>query len=240
MQYMGGKHKISKRLVEAMGEITGDYYEPFVGGANVITKIVAKNRFASDANPALISMWKAVQNGWVPPEIVTEEEYKQARHLPDTDPRKTFIGFGCSFAGKYFGGYARNAKNFNYAAAVKRGVLRKAQYLHGVIFETKDYRDTNCKEGDTYYADPPYANTTQYKGAPDKFCSKTFWEHMTYLSNKGVRVFVSEYAAPDDWVSVLDCSTTLGLRTKTGGNEKRVDRLFVHRNGVVPIVSNSI
>jgi len=56
-------------------------------------------------------MFKSLQNGWIPPTIVTEEDYTNAKKNQDEEPHVAgFVGFACSFAGKYWGGYARDSK----------------------------------------------------------------------------------------------------------------------------------
>ena len=51
--------------------------------------------------------------------------YDYIRTHKDEDHVLTgFVGFGCSFGGKWFGGYARNAGGTNYAAQSKRSLLK--------------------------------------------------------------------------------------------------------------------
>ena len=108
MRYMGGKVRIAKYLVPVLQERLKDkdtFVDLFCGSCNIISAIKAPNRIANDLHKELIALHKAVQQGWVPPSVVTEEDYKQAKQAEDH--LKAFIGFGCSFSGKYFGGYAR-------------------------------------------------------------------------------------------------------------------------------------
>ena len=68
-------------------------------------------RCASDVNRPLITMYKALQDGWIPPSTVTEEMYAEYKGIQDAeDPLTAFIGIGCSFSGKWFGGYARSGE----------------------------------------------------------------------------------------------------------------------------------
>lgn len=60
-------------------------------------------------------MWQALQQGWQPPEIITKDEYYYVKEHKDENPALTgFVGFGCSFGGKWFGGLASNKKGDNY------------------------------------------------------------------------------------------------------------------------------
>ena len=59
MQYMGGKFHIAGQISGLLRQLRrGDqpYLEPFVGGCNIVPRIVGGVRIASDANPYLITM----------------------------------------------------------------------------------------------------------------------------------------------------------------------------------------
>lgn len=107
MQYFGGKAKIAKYIVSYLEEVRKEnqiYVEPFVGGANIVSKMGGVRK-AYDFNEYLIEMYKAVQNGYELPNIITEKDYKYIRENKDKNKALTgFVGFGCSFAGKWFGG----------------------------------------------------------------------------------------------------------------------------------------
>ena len=111
MRYFGGKERISGKLVEFMSQYIENktaYIEPFVGGCSVIAKVNHENRIGNDINKALIALYKAIQNGWIPPDKLTNETYIRLKtEKNEEDPLTAFAGFGCSFAGKWFGGYAR-------------------------------------------------------------------------------------------------------------------------------------
>lgn len=115
MQYLGGKSKTRKQIsafLESVRKPYQTYFEPFVGGAWVLQEMSGK-RIASDGNKALIAMYKALQNGWVPPVFVSEEEYQLVKKMNNkTDPMTAFAGFGCSFAGKLWGGMLGLKENF--------------------------------------------------------------------------------------------------------------------------------
>ena len=68
-------------------------------------------------------MWKALQQGWEPPDLVTFEDYEYVRAHQDENPALTaFVGFGCTFGAKWFGGYARDV----------RGGVRPNRMLEGL------------------------------------------------------------------------------------------------------------
>ena len=86
MRYMGGKVRIAKYLVPVLQERLKDkdtFVDLFCGSCNIVSAIKAPNRIANDLHKELIALHKAVQQGWVPPSVVTEEDYKQAKQAED-------------------------------------------------------------------------------------------------------------------------------------------------------------
>ncbi len=107
MQCMGSKRRLAKYILPIIlkDRKPGQWYiEPFVGGANMIDKVDGP-RIGNDINYYLIEMWKAIQHGWIPPDRITEKQYKiiknnQVKYHPALT---CFAGFLCSFGGKWFG-----------------------------------------------------------------------------------------------------------------------------------------
>ena len=229
MQYFGGKAKIAKYIVPYLEGVRKDnqiFVEPFVGGANIVSQMSGKRK-AYDFNEYLIEMYKGVQNGYELPDSLTEEEYKYIREHKDEDKVLTgFVGFGCSFAGKWFGGYARNKQKHNYCKASKNSLMKKMSTMADVEFDWRDYKSLFLK-GCLIYCDPPYANTTKYTGVPD-FDSEEFWNIMRAWS-KDNDVYISEYEAPDDFVSVLEIPTKTNIRDKSDNVCCRVEKLFKYK-----------
>lgn len=231
MKYMGGKAKIAREL---SWHINGDtckglpYWEPFVGSGAILAEVRSIRRIASDKCRALIMMYAALQKGWVPPEELSEEEYAILQKAKDDDdPMTAFAGFGCSFGGKWFGGYARAGKNApdpsrGYAREAHNTLLKWLKKVRDVEFYAKDYK-TLDPEGYVIYCDPPYKNTTGY-GATGKFDTDEFWEWVRARAQTNV-VFVSEYDAPDDVPLVEEVSKAFSMSV-TAKNQKRIERLY--------------
>jgi DNA adenine methylase len=210
-------------------DIAGAYVEPFVGGANVITRIASPLKYAADANVSLITLWKRVQEGWEPPSDVSQSEYALAKQVQDpTDPMTAFLGFGCSFAGKWFGGFARSDDR-NYATNARNSIANKAAGLSGVRMWAADYRRIPYVEGAVVYCDPPYQGTTPY-GAVGDFDTSEFWDFVRALAHEGYLPLVSEYAAPADFAVAWEIETKLDIRNGAGVKEGRVERLFIHQS----------
>lgn len=233
MKYMGSKNRHAKDLIPIIlnGRVDGQWYvEPFVGGFNMIDK-VAGNRLASDTNFWLISLFQAVQSGWEPPDFISNEQYDEIRlNKGDFPPYLVgFVGFGCSYSGKFFGGYARGNTNKglprNYCLESKKNILNQREGIEGVIIQNKHFHDLIIPENSIVYCDPPYSGTTEYK---DKFDHVLFWQWVRNKVNLGNKVFVSEYTAPEDFQCIWEKQVNNTL-TKDTGSKQGVERLFVMR-----------
>lgn len=234
MQYLGGKSKIRKQVsqfLECVRKPDQVYFEPFAGGGWILQEMSGR-RIASDGNVALIAMYKALQEGWIPPEFVSEVEYKQVKLACDLyDPLHAFCGFGCSFAGKWWGGYARSKGKTCYAATSKRSLLKQLPLIQDVEFVYGLYQEHSPTDA-LVYCDPPYANTTQY-GAFDGFDHVAFWETMRRWIAKGNTVVVSEYEAPEDFICVREFISQMGLSVGNAAERpKRIEKVFMHKTQV--------
>ncbi len=200
MRYLGGKYKLAKHIIPIMLKNRQPdqwFVEPFAGGMNLTFQVPGK-RIANDNHTALIAMWQALQDGWQPPQNVSNIFYDQIKQNPSRYPLplQAFVAIACSFGGKYFGGYARGS-NPNYAATGKRAVLKQIAKMQDVIFTNKDYRQCPILSNSIVYCDPPYQNTTGYRTSSG-FNHNHFWHWVREISQYH-EVFVSEYVAPDDF-----------------------------------------
>ena len=230
MQYFGGKQRISKQIVEVLNEYRKDnqpLVEPFVGGCNIISKMSGE-RYCYDINEYLIEMYKAIQNGWTPPAIITEEEYDYIRNNKDEDkPLTGFVGIGCSYSGKWFGGYARNKTGRNYCLNAHNSILKQLNEIRDIKFDCKDYKELEF-DGCLIYCDPPYKDTTKYP-IIGEFNTEEFWNVMRNWS-KNNTVIISEYEAPYDFECIKEIHTPTDISTSNGKSENRVARLFRFTN----------
>ena len=237
MQYMGGKFRIRKQVASYLNSIREEsqpYWEPFVGAAWILEQVNKKGpNYASDANPYLISMWKALQDGWEPPATITEEQYLSIRNGQRDYPPElvAFVGFGCSWGGKWFGGYARGKEGRNYALNAKNSVMRQIHNLTSVKFFVGNFLETFVPERKMLiYCDPPYATTTDYDAIEDEWDAKAFWDRVRWLEEHGHTVITSEYSAPEDAHCVLEIPTRTDMRS-TNGQDPRIEKLFRIRMG---------
>ena len=206
------------------------YVEPFVGGANMIDKVDG-NRIGADSNEYNICLFKGIQEGFIPPNFISEDEYKKAQANRDITPLTAFIGYGCSYAGKWFGGYARGndvkGSPRNYCLESKNNILKQARGLKGIEFKHSSYDELEIPSNSIVYCDPPYEGTTKYK---DTFDYTKFWEWCREKSKEGHQVFISEYNAPTDFECIWEMKVNSSL-TKDTGSKKATEKLFKYKGG---------
>ena len=230
MRYLGGKSRLGKQIAYVINQIRKPgqpYWEPFCGSCWVTIHVHDNGpRYCSDGCYELIEMWKALQDGWQPPRVVSEEMYQDAKDGKFAPALTAFIGFGCSFGGKWFAGYARGNTN---PAMVGNSLLEKIGQLLDVLFFHSDYRTTAHGSPSIIYCDPPYQGTTGYNATED-FNTVEFWATVHNWCATGHIVIISEYAAPDDFVCVREMSTHTEIRTADNGRDPRTERLFMNES----------
>lgn len=139
---MGSKSRIAKHIIPIIQQYidnnqTDKYYEPFVGGANVIDKINSSHKYASDLNPYLIALLIHVQTGGQLYDSIPKDLYDKARtafNLGNTSEFEDWqvgnIGFLASYNGRWFdGGYASRD-------------MRKPKQVNAIEIITKRHRIT--------------------------------------------------------------------------------------------------
>lgn len=219
MHYFGGKVRIAKPLSAFLqSQISSQpFVDLFCGACNVVSNISASKRIANDINPYLISIFQELQKGWIPPDFVSEELYRDVRDNKDKYENYFvgFVGFACSFAGKFFGGYARDAINRNYCLNAKNSILKKISKLHDVTFYNLDYQSVPIESGSVVYCDIPYKNTTPYiyKFDYDRFYSWVEDNKSNYT------IFISEYEVNKVYPVVLS------LQSKTDVGDKSNNKI---------------
>ena len=232
---MGSKARFAKGILSiVLKDRNGrDYVEPFAGGMNSICEVPANQgkRYANDSNEYLIAMWKALQDGWIPPESVTRDFYYECKAGNCEDYMKGYVGFNCSYSGRFFEGYAGVTKTKagirDYQAEAFKNVMKQVPKLKDVGFTTGCYTALQFKDDSIIYCDPPYSSTKKYRDSIDH---DKFWQWVRMLS-KNNAVYVSEYSAPDDFSCIWEkvTSSSLGANGVTGGNKTSTEKLFVYQ-----------
>lgn len=248
MRYLGGKARLVGKFALLVNARSANrtLWEPFCGGLNASVRLEARRHILSDAEPCLVTLVRAVVlEGWLPDlNAVSKALWERHRANPDPDdPMTAFLGYGCSFSGKWFSTYAGftydsfHMKRGNHGSAVRSGPLVSVKSLLKARFaldgrevevERCDFLDGTRPDGvDVIYADPPYRGTTGYDAVPGEFDSDRFWEVASAHAADGVDVFVSERTAPVGWAPVW----TGGRRRILGGSPggERLDEALFRR-----------
>lgn len=251
MRYMGGKSRISKQISEVINnavygrevqsvqtdsrnyqscnDLRGQrtFVSLFCGSCSIEAKIKADVKILNDIHPYLIAMWKGLQDGWRPPSIITKDEYYYVKDHKEENPALTgFVGFGCSFGGKWFGGLASNKKGDNYCTRAERSLLKDFEGVKDATFLCMNYKDVIVPNGSVVYCDPPYCNTTGY--TTGNFNHEEFWEYMRELSQR-CTVFISEQTAPEDFEPIWQQEVKRTLDYNKDNNFNKVEKLFVYK-----------
>lgn len=100
--------------------------------------------------------------------------------------------------------------------------LQRLEKEAPIVASTDDYRSYVYHDGDVVYCDPPYAGTNGYGRG---FDHDAFWQ---WCRTRDFPVYVSEYHAPEDFVSIWSKEkrrlfNTMGLSTNS------VEHLFLHK-----------
>lgn len=226
MRYFGGKHRIAPVLAEfltsEMERLKLDtFLDAFCGSCSVVSRIPATyTRVANDGNVGLVRLLQAVRDGRTEefPDHVTEEEYQRLKGDVDT-ALGAFVGIGCSYAGKLWGGYARSGAR-NYASNAKNSLLKLAPKIQGVQFFNCDYKHLiihpPCRA--LVYCDIPYSGRTNpYRLA---FDIKEFSDWALRLNNDAIRFCVSDYSGSPllgmGWKCSRIFTSKQDIRSKTG------------------------
>ena len=235
MKYVGSKNRISKEIAPILQKCIDEndikiYFEPFVGGANMIDKIKCETRIGNDIHKELIALFQEIQKGWQPPLHITEEEYNKVKDNKSDYPDYyvALVGFCATFGSKWFGGYARGFKADKVTPRdipneAIRNLLEQIPNLQGIEWLNKPYNELEF-ENSLLYCDIPYKDVKQYNTSKD-FNHDDFWNWVREMSKENF-VFISEYNAPQDFKCIWQKKVTTSLKVKE--HEERLEKLFIH------------
>lgn len=222
MHYLGSKARHADDIIAitcAQRRPNQIYVEPFVGGGNMINKVLqGAGRIANDKNFGMVALLDQLGNhGWTPPETMTQAQWskimKQDCEKLDQPGRAlfAFAATGPTFGSMWCGQWAKDYEGMEgtrYRQA-RDAALRDAPGLAGIKFFDGNFDAFEIPPESLVYCDPPYANTTEYSGAvrriahDDKKATNTwsaskFWRWCDDLIDiQGCSVFVSEYHGPE-------------------------------------------
>ncbi len=245
--YHGGKHRHGKQIAEIINDIVTEnnieikgYIEPFCGMCGVyrhIVNLLPKSNsikyIASDNHKSLISMWKALQNGWKPPKTCSVSKYNKLKkeYLPSAE--RGYVGFTFGFGGQFFCGPHRNTYGLNHVDNSDK-IQDIAKQLNAVDFYVRDYTFYTPDKFRNYifYCDPPYENKRNNKYYDDKvtlqtFDSDAFWQWCRTMSKYNL-VIISEYTAPNDFKPIFSFDSKR-CKAKLKTNEDKIEYLYMYK-----------
>lgn len=235
MQYLGGKARIAKEILPLIlaDRKEGQYFvEPFCGGCNV-TANVSGNRIANDYNEYLIAMFVGLLSGENYPEQIGPELYNDVKDCFRAGSDKYnpgfmgWVGFMASYRGIFFSGYSgatviSKGKPKDYISEAIRNITRQIPKLKGVEFRTGDYKNLLIPDESIIYCDPPYMGTTGYS---DGINHDEFWQWCRERVYDGHKVYISEYQAPDDFITIWEKP----IQNCISLNKKATEKLFIYK-----------
>jgi DNA adenine methylase len=182
-------------------------------------------RVGCDINKYVIAFFRAVQQGWIPPDGVTEEQYQHVKENKDQYPPElvAFVGIYCSFAASWFGVYAWDKKHRNYAAEGVRSIARQLPMIKDVLFFCMAYNELPLDRipKSIIYCDPPYRATE--KAYIKDIDYDSFYDWCVYARQMGHYVYISEYDMPQPFQCIYEHHRAIGTYRK----EDRRERLFM-------------
>lgn len=243
--YQGGKQMHGKAIKAVMEkyerDLVGrelDLFVPFAGMCGVARqfgKKCSRKIEINDINPDVIALLRAARNkSWDPPQTCTREEFDRLKKTTRISAKKGFIGIACSYNGNFFRGYRdpekyKTKSNRDFMLELKTSLPKVLRDLKGVNILPPASYASYSPNGKIIYADPPYKNnninTPFFKG----FDHDEFWNVMREWSKCNL-VFVSEFTAPTDFISVWEGVTR---RHNHHVDQKCADKLFMYARPVV-------
>ena len=252
VRYAGSKRKFMKELLPILLEGADDdtvFIDAFGGGMNVVCGIPLKRKFAIEINRYVFALWNNIKNYGLSslnlPENsdeLTQEMYDDIKlSYLNNDGRYPdyligFIGSCCSYGGAWMNGYAKFnvKKNEDHIKEAYNGLKKQVdsfKNLESTLFLCNSYKSLgddiyvpgNC----VIYCDPPYLDTKKYESDFDHFA---FWDWVRLTSRRGIKVYVSEYTAPDDFKCIWSAKKYDGMGTTKTGKKQTVktEKLFVY------------
>lgn len=245
MRYSGSKRRFVKEFLPLLMEHTDEntiFVDAFCGGANVISEVPLRNKVGIEVNKYVCALWMHLHSCGMEgiPQQVTKEEYMAIKNdyvnkgYEYPDWLIGYVGVCCSYGGAWFNGYANYNpnKNEDHIAEAYRGLEKQVEnfkFFDTTEFFNCSYADFVYPKNSVIYCDPPYAGKKQYES---DFDNDAFWEWVREMSKNGYRVYVSEYAAPDDFKCVWSQHRKDGMGTTLPGRIQKLvtEKLFVYND----------
>lgn len=249
MIYQGSKKRILKDILPFIQNCIDEnkaknYYELFVGGANVIDSVKCENKYGYDLNGELVELLRYMRDNpklEIFPQDCDFNHYSEVREDRKSGAKKFFvpyiagIGYFASYGGRYFdGGYGKDpsGKRNIYKERLKFA-REQAPQLKGIEFNRASWEEFNPSDfsGCVFYLDPPYRDSKEYNGKGG-FDYEKFYDFCRDLGKRNW-VFISEYNMPSDFQCVWSKEVKVMQKADRKEADLRVEKLFyVGKDGI--------
>lgn len=231
MRCIGDKKRIANHITSYinsyiyLNNIT-TYIEPFVGGANIIDKVICQNKIGYDNDKYLIALYKHIQFSYcsdIPLEIGAEQYIDCKEHFKNKDNKYKDWYTGIVY---YLASSNLSVEMFNKNSTCdsmayvkyREELLEQFKYLQSIEFRFADYREIESADS-LLYLDPPLFKGVNYDSITKRFNYIEFWNKAREWSQNNI-VLISSKQAPDDFIEVwrddIDC------------NSKNLEKLYIH------------
>lgn len=246
MVYQGSKSQIINWLIPELQSIIDKnnitfYWEPFVGGANVIDKIKCEKRVGSDKSITLIELLLKAQKDFDSlPLFCSREQFNSARAIYRglSDKKMPLWEMGAyqylaSYGARGFaGGYGQDKNGRCYYKERLKNL--KAQNLKDIIFICCDYDSYVPPAHSLIYCDPPYLGVKEYGYANEtKFDHDKYWDWVREKSKDNF-VICSEQTFPDDFIILKEKEKRRTLNHDS--NKTAIEKLGCYKDGLLGLV----
>ena len=136
------------------------------------------------------------------------------------------VGYNLSYGGKWFNGFcANNVGKRDYVAEAYRNACRQAPLIKDVKFACCSYDKVKIPPNSVVYCDIPYKGTSKYEAVSD-FDYEAFYDWCRICTREGIKVYVSEYSMPKDFLSVWQKDIRVQI-AKDDNSTKATEKLFL-------------
>lgn len=199
------------------------YIEPFVGGANIIDKVVASKKYGYDKNKYIIAFLNYIKSGGKIPENISIEQYLDCKahyKANDTEYTDWFTGAVAILAdvrGKFFDKHSRTSGiideekyNKHYKEAVKE-ITEQSKFIHDINFINAEYKDIQAENSLIYCEIPDNIRT-------ERFDTVDFWITVSKWNKSNNIVLIRSESAPDEYDVIWE-----------NEDKSKKDRVYIHR-----------
>ncbi len=198
---------------------------------------MCRTKYAFDNNKYLIALFDKVKFDDLEYIHIDEDEYKKFKqdfllgNNTYEDWYYGYVGFLFSYYTVFMDSYARGKDNKgnprNMGKERYNNLLNQKESLKDTIFTVQNIFDINLdklNKNMLIYIDPPYKDTKQYNR--QKFDTEKFWNLVREMSKRCI-VVVSEYEAPNDFITIWEKDLLQNINRKALDRQKATEKLFV-------------